>query len=123
MIPKLETYKIRSFFNASHTIHNEPTMKGQHSHTWQVICNIRTLSNNEVSFTLLDHLLKEALDPLEDHDLNTLPSFRNLEPNVAEVTKYIAQQLQPLLTENQLQLVKIEVGNTPIHYYCLIFTD
>lgn len=44
------SYKIRSFFNASHAVRWENGIGQQHTHTWEVVCELSSSADKTVIF-------------------------------------------------------------------------
>lgn len=123
MAKKIGFYKIRSFFNASHALSNQQGQSSLHNHTWEVSVETQPLALPEPGFEVVEQAVQQVLDLLQDQELNKLPAFKTTEPTLIEVTKYIANQLETVLAQQKLVLVRVEVGNTPLRYYCIDMTN
>ena len=111
------SYKFKFFVNASHAIRWQEGMGEAHPHTYELICEVslaKFLKFNEV-----EEQIHQVLDPLEGQFLNDLPAFKETNPTLEELTRYLFNQIDAKVTDIGCQLLRIEVGESPTRYFCL----
>ncbi|KRN27287.1 hypothetical protein IV38_GL000693 [Lactobacillus selangorensis] len=121
MATKYRTYKIRAFFNASHSLATTTVKRDKktHNHTWEVVCEVHLNDPEKADADQANRLISNTLNTLSGHKLNHLEPFRKLEPTLENVTEYLADELDVDLAAKKVQLLRIEVGISPLRYYCI----
>ncbi|MFT9450983.1 6-carboxytetrahydropterin synthase [Liquorilactobacillus ghanensis] len=117
------SYKIRSFFNASHAVRWEKGVGKQHTHTWEVICELNSSAGETVVFKKIEDVLHDVFQPFSGKFLNDLPYFQEINPTVENVTVWLSQLLTSAFQPLGVRLIRIEVGESPTRSYCIKISD
>ncbi|WNW15872.1 6-carboxytetrahydropterin synthase [Lactiplantibacillus plantarum] len=122
MPTKQRTYKIKSYVNASHAVRWATGSGKKHTHTWEIVCELHTV-DAMVAFYDIEKNLHQALDELSGKFLNDLPEFKTVNPTVENVTEYLFTKIDKTLRDNGVQLLRIEVSDSPTRAYCISVTE
>ncbi|KRL42312.1 MAG: 6-carboxytetrahydropterin synthase [Liquorilactobacillus nagelii] len=117
------SYKIRSFFNASHAVRWENGIGQQHTHTWEVVCELSSSADKTVIFKEIEDTIHKVFQTFSGKFLNNLPYFKETNPTVENVTVWLYQLLTEAFLALGIQLIRIEVGESPTRSYCISVAD
>lgn len=95
----------------------------QHTHTWEIICEIKSRGNEMIIFRDIEQSIKEVLNGLSGKFLNELPYFKTINPTVENVTEWLFDLITPELEELSARLIRIEVSESPTRSYCISVED
>lgn len=118
-MPEVYTYKIKSYINASHAVRWEGGNGKQHNHTWEVITEITLDDDQLVPFNQIEDMLKQTFGEYNGKFLNEVAPFDTINPTLENITKLLFKLLSRVLKENQANLVRLEVGESPTRFFCI----
>ena len=113
-----KTYKLKSYVNASHAVRWDTGTGKQHNHTWEIICELYTVSEM-VAFFDIEKMLQSKINEYSGEFLNDLPEFKDVNPTVENVTEALFDKISATLQEHGAALKRIEVSDSPTHAYCI----
>ncbi len=112
-------YKIKviSNFSAAHSLRGyKGKCESLHGHNWKVEAIISAKELNGLGMVMdfgdLKKMLGETLEKLDHKYINKLEYFTKINPSSEEITKYIFNELKPLILENKCNLEEIRVWET-----------
>lgn len=107
---------VRSEFSAAHALrHYMGKCEHAHGHNFSVEAVVqgeRLTPDTELlmDFSLIKKGLKQVLDLLDHKDLNQTPPFDRLNPSSENISRYIYQELAPLIAQYGVRLYSVSVG-------------
>ncbi|WP_057737906.1 6-carboxytetrahydropterin synthase [Liquorilactobacillus uvarum] len=113
------SYRIKSYFNASHAIRWENGTGQKHMHTWEVVCELSSQSKQTVIFSDIEKALNGVFENISGTFLNTLDDFKELNPTVENVTLWLYHLIIPALNQLDVHLTRLEVSESPTRTYCI----
>lgn len=117
------SYRIKTYFNASHAIRWESGTGQKHTHTWEVVCELSSQSEQTVIFSDIEKALSGVLGDISGVFLNTLSAFKETNPTVENVTLWLYQLIVPVLKPLAVRLTRLEVSESPTRTYCITVSD
>lgn len=119
----VHTYKIKSYVNASHAMRWADGEGKQHTHTWEIICEIKSKNDEIIVFRDIEQAISDVLDSFSGKFLNKLPYFKEINPTVENVTVWLFDLITPEMERLSARLIRIEVGESPTRSYCITVED
>lgn len=119
----VHTYKIKSYVNASHAMRWADGEGKQHTHTWEIICEIKSKNDEMIVFRDIEQAISDVLDSFSGKFLNKLPYFKEINPTVENVTVWLFDLITPKMERLSARLIRIEVGESPTRSYCITVED
>ncbi|MDC4187103.1 6-carboxytetrahydropterin synthase [Loigolactobacillus coryniformis] len=119
----VHTYKIKSYVNASHAMRWADGEGKQHTHTWEIICEIKSKNDEMIVFRDIEQAISDVLDSFSGKFLNKLPYFKEINPTVENVTVWLFDLITPEMERLSARLIRIEVGESPTRSYCITVED
>lgn len=107
---------VRDDFSAAHALrHYQGKCEHIHGHNFSVEAVVEGNALQPgteflLDFSVLKKLLKEVLHTLDHKDLNTTPPFDSINPSSENLSRYIYQNLSPLLGMHNVRLHSVTVG-------------
>lgn len=95
----------------------------QHNHTWEIICEIKSRDDHMLVFKDMDEAIAAVTEPLSGRFLNELPDFTEVNPSLENLTEYLFGQIEEQLSAIKAKLWRLEVGESPTHFYCISSED
>jgi 6-pyruvoyltetrahydropterin/6-carboxytetrahydropterin synthase len=109
---------IQTQFEAAHTLRGEfgPATR-RHGHTYTVEVTVKGSRLRQdgtlLDISLLQRLVKEAIDPLHYRDLDDLDAFRDRNSTAEMVALYLWEQIGPALTGEAIDSLVVQVAESP----------
>ena len=108
---------IKTHFSGAHHLQDYPgDCERPHGHNWKVKVTARATELDEcgmgLDFTVLKRLVKEVLEHLDHHDLNTLPYFQDKNPSSEYISIFIFDKLSSMLNNDRHSIYSVEVMET-----------
>lgn len=108
---------IDTHFAGAHHLRDYPgDCEKPHGHNWKVKVTVRATSVDScgmgIDFKVLKRIVKEAIDKLDHHDLNTLPWFQDKNPSSEHIAAFLFDELRPRLASDTYSLYSITVLET-----------
>ena len=108
---------IKTHFSGAHHLRDYPgNCEHPHGHNWKVKVTARATALDEcgmgLDFTVLKRLVKEVINELDHHDLNTLPHFKDKNPSSEHIAMYIFDKLAPMLLHDRYGIYSVQVMET-----------
>lgn len=117
------SYRIKSFFNASHAIRWDSGIGQRHSHTWEVNCEFRSQQGQTVVFKDLEEKLNNIFQKFSGSFLNQLEYFQEINPTVENVAVWLYKLVTPAVETLKVRLIRLEVAESPTRSYCISVVD
>ncbi|KRL00987.1 6-carboxytetrahydropterin synthase [Liquorilactobacillus capillatus] len=117
------SYRIKTFFNAGHAVRWEKGTGKRHSHTWEVVCELRSQSEQTVIFSDIEETLNSIFEKISGSFLNTLDEFKEVNPTVENITLWLYRLMTPVLEPLGVSLIRLEVSESPTRSYCITVSD
>lgn len=114
-----KTYRIRSYVNASHAMKWKDGVGEKHTHTWELICEIGSNDGEMIIFNDIDKAINRVTTYFSGKFLNDLPEFAKKNPSLENLTEIFFNLLENSLHEINASLMRLEVGESPTHFYAL----
>ena len=65
-----------------------------------------------IDFKVLKKFVKEVIDKLDHHDLNNLPYFQDKNPSSEHISRFIYDEIEPMLKHDRYALHSVTVYET-----------
>lgn len=114
-----QTYKVKAYVNASHAMRWANGVGQKHNHTWELICEIKSLEDKMIVFKDIDTVIKSVTSIISGKYLNDLQEFSEVNPSLENLTEFLFSQLNQELKKIGGQLIRLEVGESPTHSYVI----
>jgi 6-pyruvoyltetrahydropterin/6-carboxytetrahydropterin synthase len=116
---------IDTHFAGAHHLRDYPgECEKPHGHNWKVKVTVRAASVDQcgmgIDFKLLKKIVKEVIDKLDHHDLNTLPYFQEKNPSSEYIAEFLYDEVSKRLTSEQHTIYSVMVKETDtqgLYYY------
>ena len=111
MTEKHEAYLYHVTFNAMHNLDiNDP--RKMHAHTFRVGMYVVDRERDHPVFQNIEKGIRNYFDRYQGIRLNELSTLEN-------IGDIFYHELKPLFEENGMQLLSLEIGDSPISVYCI----
>ncbi len=118
MTERHEAYLYHVTFNAMHNLDiNDP--RKMHAHTFRVDMYVVDRKRDHPVFQNIEKGIRNYFDRYQGIRLNELPTFRDIVPTLENIGDIFYHELKPLFAENGMQLLSLEIGDSPISVYCI----
>lgn len=118
MTEKHEAYLYHVTFNAMHNLDLDDPKK-MHAHTFRVGMYVVDREKDHPVFQNIEKGIRSYFDHYQGIRLNELPKFKDIIPTLENIGDIFYRDLKPLFEENGLQLLSLEIGDSPISVYCI----
>lgn len=116
---------IKTHFAGAHHLRDYPgDCEKPHGHNWKVEVMVRAEELDDcgmgIDFKILKKIVKEVIDKLDHHDLNTLPWFQEKNPSSEHIAEFIFEGVSDLLPDKNCTLQRVMVMETDsqgLYYY------
>jgi 6-pyruvoyltetrahydropterin/6-carboxytetrahydropterin synthase len=108
---------IDTHFAGAHHLRDYPgDCENPHGHNWKVKVTVRATELDRygmgIDFKVLKKIVKEAIDKLDHHDLNTLPYFQDRNPSSEHIATFIFDDVSSQLKNDNYALYSVTVLET-----------
>ena len=108
---------IKSHFSAGHHLREYPgNCERPHGHNWKVEVTVKADSLDNLGmgldFKTLKAEVNKVLETLDHHDLNGLASFQAINPSSENISVYIFNTLQNVLSTDRYGVYSVTVRET-----------
>jgi len=108
---------IDTHFAGAHHLREYPgDCEKPHGHNWKVKVTVRATELDQygmgIDFKVLKKIVKEVIDKLDHHDLNTLPYFQDRNPSSEHIARFIYDEVKSLLSSDNYSLFTVKVLET-----------
>ncbi len=108
---------IDTHFAGAHHLRDYPgDCEKPHGHNWKVKVTVRATELDQygmgIDFKVLKRIVKEVIDKLDHHDLNTLPYFQDRNPSSEHIATFIFDEVTALLDSNSYSIYSVTVLET-----------
>ena len=110
------TVCVEDWFAAAHYLRNyHGKCENPHGHNYRVKVYVSGKQLDKggmlIDFSILKKHLKNVLEALDHHDLNSTPCFKELEPSAENISRYIYDSLKTFLPVG-VHMAGVEVSET-----------
>lgn len=108
---------IDTHFAGAHHLRDYPgDCEKPHGHNWKVKVTVRATELDAcgmgIDFKLLKKIVKEVVDKLDHHDLNTLPYFQEKNPSSEHIAEFIYSEVGQRLSSDRYKIYSVTVKET-----------
>ena len=108
---------IDTHFAGAHHLREYPgNCEKPHGHNWKVKVTVRATELDRcgmgIDFKILKKIVKEVIDKLDHHDLNTLPYFQDRNPSSEHIAEFIFSEVKTRLSNDSYSLYSVDVLET-----------
>lgn len=108
---------IDTHFAGAHHLREYPgDCEKPHGHNWKIKVTVRATELDRygmgIDFTVLKKTVKEVIDMLDHHDLNTLPYFQDRNPSSEHIADFIFSEVSARLDNPRYALFSVTVLET-----------
>ncbi|MGB3211992.1 MAG: 6-carboxytetrahydropterin synthase QueD [Desulforhopalus sp.] len=108
---------IDTHFAGAHHLRDYPgDCEKPHGHNWKVKVTVRATELDQygmgIDFKVLKKTVKEVIDKLDHHDLNTLPYFQDKNPSSEHISRFIFDEVSSRLSHDHYALHAVTVLET-----------
>lgn len=118
MVEKHEAYFYHVTFNAMHNIDLDDPLK-MHAHTFRVGMYVIEKQKEHTAFLNSEHRLNDYFKRYQGVRLNDLALFHDIIPTLENIGDVFYNNLKPRFEENGMQLLSLEIGDSPVSVYCV----
>lgn len=117
--------KVITYFSAAHQLKAfRGACESLHGHNWKIeVCvtsNVLDDAGVVIDFRILKNHVGTIMKTLDHKFLNDLAPFKNTNPSSENISRYVAEQLAPLLEDRQVKVNRVtawESENACATYY------
>lgn len=116
-------YRIRYQFNAEHSLDISDPEK-MHAHTFRLTAYLENVGDELHTIDRCENLIAEYFDGYKGHRMNDAEPFHTMVPTIENMCEVFYEHLQDKLLQEGIQLVKLELGDSPLTSYsvgCRLF--
>lgn len=112
-----EGFKFKYRLNAKHSLSIDA--KSIHPHTFEISLLIEQLQQKKESnlYSSIDRIVEKFLLHYQNQYLNDIPPFNQLEPSIENMGNRFYEELKVILNNEQLNLIQLEISETPLRVY------
>ena len=108
---------IKTHFAGAHHLRDYPgDCEHPHGHNWKVDVTVRATELDRygmgIDFKVLKKVVKQVIDKLDHHDLNTLPWFQEQNPSSEHIAEFLFEEIETLLDSPRYSLHSVTVMET-----------
>lgn len=108
---------IKTHFAGAHHLRDYPgDCEHPHGHNWKVDVMVRATELDQygmgIDFKVLKKVVKEVIDKLDHHDLNTLPWFLEKNPSSEHIAEFLFDEIEALLDNPRYSMYSVTVMET-----------
>lgn len=108
---------IDTHFAGAHHLREYPgDCEKPHGHNWKVKVTVRATELDQygmgIDFKVLKRIVKEVIDKLDHHDLNTLPWFQDRNPSSEHIATFIYDEVCAMLDNDRYAIHSVRVLET-----------
>lgn len=118
MKKKQEAYSYHVTFNAMHNLVLEDPNK-MHAHTFRVGMYVIEKQDEHPVFLNNEKILENYFKRYRGIRINELPIFKDVVPTLENMGTIFYEDLKAAFAENGMQLLSLEIGDSPISSYCI----
>lgn len=118
MRKKHEAYSYHVTFNAMHNlVLDDP--KRMHAHTFRVGMYVIEKQDEHPVFLNNEKILQNYFKRYRGVRINELPVFKDVIPTLENMGTIFYEDLKAAFAENGMELLSLEIGDSPISAYCI----
>ncbi len=118
MTNRHEAYLYHVTFNAMHNLDlNDP--RKMHAHTFRVGMYVMENQKDHPGFFNNEKMIRDYFERYQGIRLNELPLFKEVVPTLENMGDTFYHDLKPLFERHGMQLLSLEIGDSPISVYCI----
>ena len=125
------TYKIKYYLNINHLVDIKKDKKKKfslkkktncfytkesHPVAFEIVVTLYSKEGGHITFSYLDELLENILGPYQMTQINDVPPFDKIEPNSKNLIIFIKEKIEPILIEQDCEILSIGIGETPLSF-------
>lgn len=114
---KFKGYNYKFKLNISHSVLIYNKMGKVHFHTFEISIFLRMLNNKFIIYNKAEQIIKKVLDKYSDKQLNMIEPFDKLDPTIENIGDVLYSKLKEVLENNSMELVRLEMSETPARTY------
>ena len=118
MTNRHEAYLYHVTFNAMHNLDLSNPRK-MHAHTFRVGMYVMENQNDHSRFQNNEKMIRNYFERYQGIRLNELPAFKEVIPTLEHMGDTFYQDLKPIFEQHGMQLLSLEIGDSPISVYCI----
>lgn len=120
---KFEQYKFKFYLNAKHAIQIGGNLGQIHPHTWEISIVTLKLSDKFISFNDVEKIVDNIFQAYQDKFINEIAPFNKINPTLENICEVFKNKIYDILKDNEWELLKIEVSETPARSYVISLTN
>lgn len=115
-----DTYKLKYYLNINRIV--EVNRKGKIEKesspiTYEIVLVVHSKIGGHITFSYLESVLDNTLEPYQLTQINEVPPFDTIEPNSRNLAKFVKEKVENILNEQDCEILSIEIGETPLSFY------
>ena len=118
MTKKHEAYSYHVTFNAMHNLVLEDPKK-MHAHTFRMGMYVIEKQDEHPVFLNNEKILQNYFKRYRGIRINELPVFKEVIPTLENMGTIFYEDLKVAFAENGMQLLSLEIGDSPVSAYCI----
>ncbi len=118
MSDRHEAYLYHVTFNAMHNLVLDNPRK-MHAHTFRVGMYVTEKQDEHPVFLSSEKMLQKYFEQYRGIRINELPAFKDVVPTLENMGEIFYWDLKPIFEENGMQLISLEIGDSPVSAYCV----
>lgn len=112
-------YRFNFYLNASHGIYIDSELGEVHPHTWEICINAVKCENDFVMFSDVERVVEQFLSNYQNKFFNDFKPFDIVNPTLENITVYLLENLQNILSPMGWHIFSIEVSETPTRSFVI----
>lgn len=112
-----EQYQLTFFVNATHMVIINGKHSSRHPHTFEISCFIKT--KRFIEFEKIENNINQIINQLNNYYLNDLEAFKDKQPTLENITRFLYKIISINLKSIGCQLTKIKVAESPVRAFII----
>lgn len=114
------TYRIKYYLNINYLMNvkrKKKILRESTPVTYEIAVTICSRIGGHITFSFLEELLERTFGPFQLTQINDVSPFDKIEPNSENIVAYLISTIEKELTEQECEILSVEIGETPLQYY------
>ena len=116
-LPRIYRYKY--YLDANHAVYIDGELGEIHPHTWEFTIELKHLFNKFISFSNVEKIIKEMLNPYQAKFINEITPFNEINPTTENIGEYFKNYINGAIKDENWKLLKLESSESPTRTYIL----
>lgn len=120
---KFKGYVYKFKINSSHNVLINDKRSSTHIHTFVISIFAKIINDDFIIYDEVESIVEKFLQIYDGKELNKVKPFNKIEPTLENIGDFLFDKLRKILNENYIELVKLEINETPTRVYVVNYSE